>query len=78
MGPLASDMSEAAPISLSAVLIDSRLALMASHASPASRVTSVDTLAGSPTARFLLKVMISFFELPSCFPNPKDCLLGVC
>ncbi len=31
-GPLASEMSEAAPISLSAALIDSRLALMASPA----------------------------------------------
>ncbi len=44
-GPLASDMSEAAPISLSAALIDSWLTLMASHASLASRVASVATLA---------------------------------
>jgi hypothetical protein len=64
-------MSEAAPISLSAALIDSLLTLMASHASLASRVAFVATLAGWPTARFLLKVMISFFELPSCFPNPR-------
>ncbi len=40
-GPLASDMSEAAPLSLSAALIDSRLALIASPASLASRVASV-------------------------------------
>jgi hypothetical protein len=33
VGPLASDMSDAAPSSLNAVLINSRLALMASHAS---------------------------------------------
>jgi hypothetical protein len=44
-GPLASDMSDAAPISLSATLIDSRLALMASHASLANRVASVAMLA---------------------------------
>jgi hypothetical protein len=70
-GPLASDMSDAAPISLNAALIDSRFALMASHASLARRVASVATLAGWPTARFLLRAMISFFELPSCFPNPR-------
>jgi hypothetical protein len=45
VGLLASDMSEAAPNSLNAVLIDSRLALIASHASPASRVASIATLA---------------------------------
>ncbi len=45
-GPLASDISDAAPISLSAALIDSRLILMASHASFARRVASVATLAG--------------------------------
>ncbi len=45
-GPLTSDMSEAAPISLSAALIDSWLARMASHASLARRVASVATLAG--------------------------------
>ncbi len=39
--PLASDMSKAAPISLSAALIDSQLALMASPASLANRVASV-------------------------------------
>jgi hypothetical protein len=38
-------MSKAAPISLSAVLIDSRLTLMVSHASIANRVASVATLA---------------------------------
>ncbi len=40
-GSLTSDMSEAAPISLSATLIDSRLALMASPASLANQVASV-------------------------------------
>jgi hypothetical protein len=45
-GPLTSDMSEAAPISLSAALIDSRLTWMASHALLARRVASVATLAG--------------------------------
>jgi hypothetical protein len=71
MGPLASDMSDAAPISLDAARIDSRLTLMASHASLAKRVASVAMLAGWPTARFLLRAMISFLELPSCFPNPR-------
>ncbi len=71
MGPLASDMSDAAPISLSAALIDSLLTLMASHASLAKRVASVATLAGWPTARFLLRAMISFLEPPNCFPNPR-------
>jgi hypothetical protein len=54
-------MSDAAPISLSAALIDSRLVLMASHASFASRVASIATLADWPTARSLLMAMISFF-----------------
>ncbi len=43
VGPLASDMSEAAPSPLNAVLIDSRLALIASHTLLASRVASTAT-----------------------------------
>jgi hypothetical protein len=35
---------------------------MASHASLARRVASVATLAGWPTARFLLRAMISFYN----------------
>ncbi len=70
-GPLASEMSEAAPISLSAALIDSLLALMTSPASLANRVAFVAMPEGCPTARFLLRSMISFFELPSCFPKPR-------
>jgi hypothetical protein len=49
-GPLTSEMSEAAPISLSAALIDSPLPLMASPASLASRVASVAMPEGCPTA----------------------------
>ncbi len=71
VGPLASDMSDAAPKSLNAALIDSRLVLMASHASLASRVASIATSASWPIARSLLRAIISFFELPNCFPNPR-------
>ncbi len=70
-GQLASDMSEAAPNSLSAALMDSWLALIASHASLASRVASIATSAGWSTTRSLLAVIISFFELHNCLPNPR-------
>ncbi len=72
MGPLTSEMSDAAPSSLNAALIDSRLALMASHASFASRVASNAMPADWSTTRPLLTAIISFFEFPSCLPNPRS------
>ncbi len=76
MGPLASDISEATPNHLKAALIDSRLNLMASLASSASRVASITTLADWPTIRLLLKAIISFFEFPRCLPKPRSVVLS--
>jgi hypothetical protein len=72
VGPLASDMSEAAPSPLKAALINSRLVLMASPASLASRVASVAMSAAWPTIRLLLTAIISFFEFPRCLANPRS------
>jgi hypothetical protein len=66
VGPLASEMSEATPNPLRAALITSQLDLMTSPASLTRLVASVATLAACPTIRLLLRVIMSFFEFPSC------------
>ncbi len=65
VGPLTSDMSEAAPSPLRAAFIVSRLDLMASQASLASLLASVAMPAAWPTIRLLLRAIISFFAVPS-------------
>ncbi len=65
VGPLTSDMSEAAPSPLRAAFIVSRLDLMVSPASLASLLASVAMLAAWATIKLLLRAIISFFAAPS-------------
>ncbi len=72
VGPLTSDMSEAASSPLRATFIVSRLDLMASPASLASLLASVATLAAWPTIRLLLRAIITFLAVPSFLARSRN------
>jgi hypothetical protein len=72
VGPLTSDMSEAAPSPLRAAFIVSRLNLMVSPALLASLLASVAMLAAWPTIRLLLRAIISFFAVPSFLARSRN------